>query len=131
MENMSWTVKKRLKKGMNHMIFADDMMKWEDGTGDVQIELDDLNRQMKVRGLNMSKEKSEVMATGRVEDTDKDILLGDTPLKFVDEFTYLGTVITNNGRLNQEISRRLEKGRKFSKVLNTLYGINRYHEKLK
>lgn len=95
------------------MIFADDIMIWGHNHYEVQNQLNRWNALMKERGLKISAEKSEVIVVGRDSDLENEITLDNVKLKKVDGFKYLGSWITNDGKLDQEISARLESGARF------------------
>ena len=59
-------------------------------------------------GINISAKKSEVMYVGRGQGNVRaeDIQIRGQTVREVEEFTYLGSVVTADGRINQDIERR-------------------------
>ncbi len=62
-----------------------------------------------VFGLHISLEKTKLMVVGRAaQDEDRTpIRVGDGEIEWVDEFTYLGSLITANGRTEADMDRRI------------------------
>ena len=60
-------------------------------------------------GLKVNKEKTEVMWVGQVR-KDMGIKIGGKELKQVRSFTYLGGAVTENGRVEAEITKRIQAG---------------------
>lgn len=115
-----WREIKNTGGNVGTMMFADDIMLWGRSEGELQRQLDKWTEVMRGRGLRISKEKSEVMVIGRDGELERPLKVEGKPLKLVEKFTYLGTVISNDGRMAQEITTRLGKGAGFYQSIRHL-----------
>ena len=131
MERMNRQVRERVGERDKKLIFADDMMIWGETVEDVQIQLDAWSDTMKKYGLKISKEKSEVMVFGRDENVDGNIELNGEPLKIVRSFRYLGSEISADGKINEEISKRLQKGGNLYQAIKHMVWDRKIPEKAK
>ena len=59
-------------------------------------------------GMKISLSKTKVMKIGR-EPENLDFKLNDVKIEQVSQFTYLGTIFSENGRLDTEIDSRISK----------------------
>jgi len=70
-------------------------------------------------GLHISLEKTKIIQAGQAA-TPRPIYLGQTELECVDQFTYLGSVISNDEDVEKEVNTRLAKAstvfRRFSNI---------------
>ena len=82
--------------------------------------MDEWNGHLKESDLKISKEKSEVLVVRTNRMIEKDIILEGVPLKKVDRFNYLGAVISEDGKMEGEITARLLKGGNFYQTIKHL-----------
>jgi hypothetical protein len=68
----------------------------EEGQQDLQDAVQMLSRESKKTGLIINKDKTKTMIFGQ-EDIDKEVELDGSNLENVEEFTYLGSLITTSG----------------------------------
>ena len=57
------------------------------------------------------------------------IKLGDKDLKYVDRFTYLGSVLTTDGGADKDIHNRLAKGRTAFRMLDPVWRLSQNQDK--
>ena len=65
-------------------------------------------------GLRVSLVKTKLMVAGREvqEEERTPMRVGDGEIENVEKFTYLGSLITNNGRMDAEVDRRIASASK-------------------
>ena len=61
-------------------------------------------------GMEISTEKSKILITGASQDLSANILINREQLEEVDEFKYLGSIITNDQRCRREVLSRIASG---------------------
>ena len=88
------------------MLFADDAAIVTHTKEDLQCLMDRFAKSCKEFGLTISIKKTNVMAQGA---DPPDITINGNHLNIVDQFTYLGSTITNDLLLDAEISKRIGK----------------------
>ena len=99
---------------MKVLLFADDVVIWGKDQMEVQEQLDIINEKIEQRGLKINVEKSKTVVMNRGEKEGKGVIkVGDKELEVVKHFKYLGSELTEDGRLNLEISRRIQLGSAF------------------
>ncbi|TWW64123.1 hypothetical protein D4764_03G0011310 [Takifugu flavidus] len=89
-------------------LFADDVVLLASFARDLQLSLDRFAAACEAAGMKISTSKSEAMVLGKREDF----------LTKVEEFKYLGVLFTSEGRMEQEIDRRISAA---SAVMQTLH----------
>ena len=98
---------------MTVLLFADDVI-WGKDQMEVQEQLDILNEKIEQWGLKINEEKSKTVVLSRGEKEGKGVIkVGDKELEVVKYFKYLGSELTVDGRLDLEISRRIQLGSAF------------------
>jgi hypothetical protein len=105
------------KQRVLELLFADDMAIVCHTQAALQEAITKLAKAVSEYGLIISLEKTEVLATksvnARVEEQDRTqvqaIKVGDRPLKVVEQFKYLGSVISGDGSMDAEIDSRIKK----------------------
>ena len=97
---------------LNEMLFADDQSLAHE-TGELQEHTNSLNTQCESFGMKISTSKTETMKVSRTPGH-LNININGTMLKQVSEFKYLGSVFTEDGRLNREIETRVQKANSVS-----------------
>ena len=110
---------------LREALFADDCALMAHKPSALQIMVDKFSEASKQFGLTISLGKTEVLHQPAPNSTapQPSITIDGTELKIVDSFKYLGSVISNDGSLDQEISARISKasqalGRLRNRVLN-------------
>ena len=60
-------------------------------------------------GLSINLQKTKLMVVGHnIMDEEKmPLLIGDSPIGYVDAFTYLGSVVASNTRIDADVDRRI------------------------
>ncbi|GFO06356.1 endonuclease-reverse transcriptase [Plakobranchus ocellatus] len=74
---------------------------------DLQNLLNIVEEESRKKGLELNSKKTEVMVISRKQESPKcDIFINEIKLKQREKFKYLGTIISNDGKTNREISAR-------------------------
>jgi len=89
--------------------FADDVAALCTNTTHLQKKTDRLNKFSNQAGLNISTSKSKVMSI--CSTTNSQIIVNSEPLEQVDDFTYLGSIISKDNAAQKDIQARLGKTR--------------------
>lgn len=131
MEGINRQVKERVGEIDKKMIFADDIMIWGETAEEVQMQLDAWASVMGRYGLKISREKSEVLICGRDKELEGEIILDGEPLKVVKSFIYLGSEINEEGRMGDEVTKRLQKGANLYQAVKHLLWNKKIPEKAK
>ena len=74
----------------------------------MEAKTEDRQRVMKERGLKVNRKKTEYMAYN--EANDDNILMQDYVLKKVTTFRYLGSTLSEDGKLDEEVEKRIQAG---------------------
>ena len=119
------TKTKCLHQLIQETLFADDCALLAQKDSDLHMMLNKFSEASKAFGLTISLSKTEVLHQPAPNTTpvEPNICIDDTPLANVDSFKYLGSIISNDGSLDKEITSRISKasqalGRLRTKVLN-------------
>ncbi|GFO34672.1 endonuclease-reverse transcriptase [Plakobranchus ocellatus] len=74
---------------------------------DLQKLLNIIEEESRKKGLKLNSKMTEVMVISRKQESPKcDIFINKVKLKQTEKFKYLGTIISNDGKTNREISAR-------------------------
>ena len=85
------------------MMFADDFVLCDDKREGVEEKLEEWRKVTEERGLKVSRKKTEYMAFN--QESTGSIRMQDYELKKVTSFKYLGTTMSGNGELEDEVKR--------------------------
>ena len=108
---------------MNQLLFADDTVVVADSEEKLCQLVSEFGRVCKRRKLKVNVGKSKVMRCRRREDdTRLNVMLDGEVLEEVDQFKYLGSIISANGGVEADVSHRVSEG---SKVLGAVNGVIR------
>ena len=91
----------------NRCCFADDIATLADQLAACQEQLDKIDLSSTKYGMEISETKTEAMVITNKKETTMNITLKGKPLKQVNEFKYLGSIITANNSSATDIKRRL------------------------
>jgi hypothetical protein len=85
------------------------------------------------RGLEINTPKSKIMKISRAQDNEElNIKRNETMLEVVEQYSYLGVIITNDGRIDKEISNRIKKANQiYYEINNTVLGKKKVDPKTK
>ena len=93
---------------INNLRYADDTILIATNERDLQALIDRIVDKSEIMGLSPNKKKTEVMITSKKNNQLKcSIMVDGTILKQVNNFKYLGTVITSDGRCTTEVKCRI------------------------
>ena len=119
---LSWINKEEL----DDLDFADDLAELADSHQQMQAKTNDLKQISESVGLQINIEKTKTMKINI--DNDDQIMIDGQALENVDNFTYLGSVITTTGGSEEDINNRLKKARSSFGMLGKVWkcrGISR------
>ena len=85
--------------------YADDLALISSNINDLQVQLDNLNRNSASLGLKINTAKTKFLCNSWTNDGA--LVLNESPIERVEHFIYLGSQVTTNGSLETEIRRRL------------------------
>lgn len=91
---------------LNHLRFADDLVLFEENPEILEKMIQDLNTESKKIGLKMNPRKTKLMTNS----TKTNISVNHETLEFVEEYTYLGQLISPNDQTEKEINTRIANG---------------------
>ena len=117
---IQWTLFSQLED----LDFADDLAILSTNPGHLQQKTDRLSKYAKQTGLTINTTKTEVMAINT--NTSAHITINDKILKSVDEFVYLGSLISNDKGTAKDIQRRLGQARGTFAQLHNIWRSNIY-----
>ncbi|GFO17364.1 RNA-directed DNA polymerase from mobile element jockey [Plakobranchus ocellatus] len=94
-------------QNINNLRYADDTVLIAENKEDLQKLLNIVEEESRKKGFELNSKKTEVMVISRKQDSPKcDIFINEVKLKQSEKFKYLGTIISNDGKTNREISAR-------------------------
>ncbi|GFO45212.1 endonuclease-reverse transcriptase [Plakobranchus ocellatus] len=94
-------------QNINNLRYADDTVLIAENKEDLQKLLNIVEEESRKTGLELNSKKTEVMVISRKQESPKcDIFINEVKLKQTEKFKYLGTIISNDGKTNREISAR-------------------------
>ena len=91
--------------------FADDKAMASNTNAGLQRIMNDLNEAGKRYGMKINISKTKVMRITHLRNKSIKILIDETEIEAVNEFKYLGSVISNDGRCEPEIRKRIAKAK--------------------
>ena len=91
---------------VNNLRFADDIDLVANSSEQLQTLTDRINESSKRFGLKINTQKAKTMSTIKHHETIK-VTINDEDVEQVEEFTYLGGVVTEDGRSSKDIKRRI------------------------
>ncbi|XP_078682180.1 uncharacterized protein LOC144916731 [Branchiostoma floridae x Branchiostoma belcheri] len=104
---------------LNKLIYTDDQTIVNGSEDKLQQHTDSLNTEGENHGMKVSIEKTEVMTVGRTPKK-LEISINGQLLKQSPDFKYLGSLFTEDGKLNREIESKIQKATAFSYQLAAL-----------
>ena len=99
---------RNLEELLNELLFADDQVIIAPTANQLQHHINKLNSVCQDYNMKINIDKTEVMTIARTEKTTS-IFIEKHQLKQVKDFTYLGSIFSDNGRINNEIQQRCNK----------------------
>ncbi|KAG7310042.1 hypothetical protein JYU34_004574 [Plutella xylostella] len=89
--------------------YADDIVLLSKRLSDMQSKIEDLQREGGKYGLKINASKTESMKVS--SSSTEHVTLGNSQLKLVDTFCYLGCILTNKGGADMDIDNRIKKAK--------------------
>ena len=94
---------------INNLRYADDKVLLAESEQQLQQILDSVNTAGKEFGMKMNPKKTKMMLINRDDNKSMmNITIDGTPVEQVNKFVYLGQLITDDGKCDSEIFRRIE-----------------------
>ncbi|GFO09658.1 endonuclease-reverse transcriptase, partial [Plakobranchus ocellatus] len=94
-------------QNINNLRYADNTVLIAENKEDLQKLLNIIEEESRKKGLELNSKKTEVMVINCKQESPKcDIFINEVKLKQTEKFKYLGTIISNDGKTNREISAR-------------------------
>ena len=90
------------------MLFADDIVLVAERREELQERLEECRRSLEEYGLRVSREKTEYMEFNVEEEGE--VMMDGCQLKNVDSFKYLGSIVSKDGSIDEEIRGRVQSG---------------------
>ena len=107
------------KSRINELLFADDQSLIHPDAGRLQQHTNRLNQSCKNHNMRISIPKTEVMKISKTP-SPLEITIDNNELKQVQEFKYLGSIFTQDGRMDREIETRTQKANAVTYQLSPL-----------
>ncbi|XP_071153376.1 uncharacterized protein [Mytilus edulis] len=117
---IQWTMFNQLED----LDFADDIAIVSTTSEHLQEKTNILTNYAKQTGLNVNARKTKVMSINTRNTTP--ITINDLPVDSVDDFTYLGSIISKDNGTGKDIKARLSKARATFARLHTIWKSNQY-----
>ena len=111
------------------MLFADDIVLCRSRRDHVERKLEKLRRAMEERGLKIGRRKSEYL--GCNEHQDAELHLQGETVKRVKTFTYLGSMLAEDGELDAEVTHSVQNAWKNWKIVSGVLCDRRMNMKIK
>ena len=98
---------------ISNIRYADDTILIANSDHDLQTMLTSLNEESRIRGLNINRKKTKIMVISKKKENPKiKICINNEELVQVEQFEYLGSMITSDCRCDKEIKRRIALAKK-------------------
>ena len=95
-------------RNVNNIRYADDTVLVAESADKLQALVREVNRASELKGLKINREKTECMVVSKRSDTPECLIeIEQEPVCKVEQFQYLGSVVTADARCETEIKRRI------------------------
>ncbi|KAI5725714.1 hypothetical protein M8J77_019224 [Diaphorina citri] len=110
------------ENNMNIMLFADDICIWGDSAEAVQQQIDSWVNIAEKYGLRFNEEKIEILILSREENspTNNNIEMYGQQLQVTDKFKYLGSILSQNGKIEEEVTNRIKVAGNFYSSIRSI-----------
>lgn len=103
------------------LLYADDQVILASSAEELQLTITRMNRDFESKGMRINASKTKVMVFDRDENiTECNIMIGEEHVEQVNEFVYLGSMFTRNGRYDEDIKRRVNAANRVSGALHCM-----------
>jgi hypothetical protein len=108
------------------LLFADDIVLIADTEEKLQKSVIEWTHEVERKGMELNEKKSKVMKVNKKGEGNINIQCKGEMLEHVDSYTYLGTVISQDGRIDQEAANRVQKANSaYFQMNNIIFGLKR------
>ena len=116
---IQWTMFSHLED----LDFADDLAEISGNKIHLQEKTDRLNKYARQTGLNINTKKTKIMTINAIPEP---IAINNDPLEEVEDFTYLGSVLSKDNGADKDIKTRLSKARAAFGTLQPIWKSSKY-----
>lgn len=112
------------------LLYADDQVLLASSAGELKDMVTIMDEAFKKKGMKINVSKTKSMVFEREENVTKcEIMIGDEKVEQVNEFIYLGSLFTRDGKCDGDIERRVSAGNKMNGALNSVVGSSNVSKK--
>jgi hypothetical protein len=106
------------------LVYVDDVLLVSGKREHLQNDVIEWGSTLQQRGFEINTAKSKIMKISKVQDNEElNIKCKEITLEVVEQYSYLGVIITNGGRIDKEINNRIKKANQiYYEVNNTILG---------
>ena len=104
------------------LLFADDTVLMSDNEWELQGLVNEFGTVCEKRNLKVNTGKSKVMVFERGEVTECEVKLNGQAMEIVNSFKYLGSVLSKDGTMDEEVRERVQQGRRVVGALKAVTG---------
>ncbi len=91
----------------NNLRYAHDTVLMAESGGELQELLDTVAEESRKKGLSINCKKTECMVVSKRRNPRRRLHIGDVEIKQVEKFNYLGSMLTEDGKCDTEVRRRI------------------------
>ena len=102
---------------INNVRYADDTVIIAENEVDLQNILNKARPESEMKGLQINSKKTECMVISKKNTPPKcSLTINEESIKYVQKFSYLGSLATSDGKCTNEIRKRIAQAKKFSRI---------------
>lgn len=133
MDEIHKSVKRKMgSKETNALLFADDIVIWGEDEMEVQEQVNVWNQEIEKYGMKISVGKSKTVVVTRDKREGRgNIKVNGQPLEVVKSFKYLGSILSEDGTIKEEIGKRIQQANGFYQCVRGLVWNQEVPEKCK
>lgn len=105
----------------NNIRYADDIVLLASNEQDLQKMIDIVSKESIKRGLSLNIKKTECMSVSKNKNIPRcNVCINGEPIKQVNRFNYLGSIITSDGRCDEDIKKRIALSKQAFQKMNPI-----------